>query len=109
MTPDNFVFWLQGFVELDGRLPNDYQWNQIKEHLQLSFTHMTGLKGDEDTKEPNDYRGGNADDSIFPEIPKPVSMEKVYEIIRELNEKGQKSLEKSGGLIADNKTPRKIC
>ncbi|MGU1528639.1 hypothetical protein ACSEOK_26995 [Pseudomonas aeruginosa] len=35
MTPEQFTYWLQGFVELNGALPNETQWLQIKDHLKL--------------------------------------------------------------------------
>lgn len=42
MTPENFTYWLQGFVELNGdKNPNDEQWKMIVKHLQLVFTNVT--------------------------------------------------------------------
>lgn len=42
MTPENFAYWLQGFVELtQGQTPNPAQWKAIKEHLDLVFTKVT--------------------------------------------------------------------
>lgn len=35
MSPENFVYWLNGFVELDGSLPTEQQWYSIKDHLKL--------------------------------------------------------------------------
>jgi hypothetical protein len=37
MTPEQFAYWLQGFVELNGQQPTDAQWDSIKEHLQTVF------------------------------------------------------------------------
>lgn len=34
MTPEQFAYWLQGFVELHGTEPTAEQWQQIKDHLQ---------------------------------------------------------------------------
>jgi hypothetical protein len=41
MSPESFTFWLQGFVELGGKKPNDQQWQMIKEHLALVFKKVT--------------------------------------------------------------------
>ncbi|QIC87519.1 hypothetical protein F0336_14145 [Serratia liquefaciens] len=41
MTPEQFTYWLQGFVELHGDLPTDDQWKSIKEHLQTVFVKVT--------------------------------------------------------------------
>ncbi|MCU9411996.1 hypothetical protein [Pseudomonas aeruginosa] len=40
MTPEQFAYWLQGFVELNGALPSETQWLQIKDHLKLVFDHV---------------------------------------------------------------------
>jgi len=36
MTPENFTYWLQGFVELNQAVPTEAQWRSIKEHLSLA-------------------------------------------------------------------------
>ncbi|HBP2068952.1 TPA: hypothetical protein L5Y18_001728 [Pseudomonas aeruginosa] len=41
MTPEQFTYWLQGFVELNGAVPNETQWLQIKDHLKLVFEKRT--------------------------------------------------------------------
>lgn len=41
MTPENFAYWLQGFVELSGSTPTEEQWEVIKQHLQLIFVKVT--------------------------------------------------------------------
>lgn len=41
MTPENFTYWLQGFVELNGEQPTPEQWKSIKEHLQTVFKKVT--------------------------------------------------------------------
>lgn len=41
MTPEQFVYWLQGFVELHGDEPTPTQWLQIKDHLSLVFNKVT--------------------------------------------------------------------
>jgi hypothetical protein len=41
MSPESFTYWLQGFVELGGKKPNDQQWKMIKEHLALVFKKET--------------------------------------------------------------------
>ncbi|WP_454889996.1 hypothetical protein [Serratia quinivorans] len=37
MTPQQFVYWIQGFAELSEQAPSETQWNSIKEHLDLVF------------------------------------------------------------------------
>jgi hypothetical protein len=42
MTPENFAYWLQGFVELtQGQTPNPAQWKSIQEHLGEVFKKVT--------------------------------------------------------------------
>ncbi|ATN92823.1 hypothetical protein QGX11_gp060 [Pseudomonas phage PPSC2] len=42
MTQDQFVYWLQGFVELtETEQPSKAQWAAIKDHLKLVFTKVT--------------------------------------------------------------------
>jgi hypothetical protein len=42
MSPENFAYWCQGFVELTGGAhPTPEQWKMIKEHLGLVFTKVT--------------------------------------------------------------------
>ncbi|MCS7758614.1 hypothetical protein ACM7I9_09325 [Pseudomonas aeruginosa] len=41
MTPEQFAYWLQGFVELNGATPNETQWLQIKDHLKIVFEKRT--------------------------------------------------------------------
>jgi hypothetical protein len=38
MNHDQFAYWLQGFVEMNGgKEPTKAQWKMIKDHLQLCF------------------------------------------------------------------------
>ncbi|HEX8894451.1 MAG TPA: hypothetical protein VF783_14065 [Terriglobales bacterium] len=42
MTPENFCYWLTGFVELTrGQTPDPAQWKAIREHLDLVFNKVT--------------------------------------------------------------------
>lgn len=41
MTPENFVYWLQGKVELHPECPTEEQWESIVEHLKLVFKKET--------------------------------------------------------------------
>jgi hypothetical protein len=41
MTADQFTYWLQGYVELNGKLPTEKEWQSIKDHLQLVFNKVT--------------------------------------------------------------------
>lgn len=43
MTPEQFAYWLQGFVEItDGvERPSEQQWLVIKDHLKQVFEKRT--------------------------------------------------------------------
>lgn len=41
MTPENFIYWLNGFVELNDNPPTPEQWQSIKEHLSLVMNKVT--------------------------------------------------------------------
>lgn len=41
MTSEQFVYWLQGYVEMGGDTPNPEQWQMIKDHLALVFDKQT--------------------------------------------------------------------
>ncbi len=41
MTPENFVYWLQGYVEIAGQVPSIPQWEIIKDHLAHVFNKVT--------------------------------------------------------------------
>lgn len=36
-----FVYWFQGYVELNGSRPSEEQWDSIKDHLALVFKKVT--------------------------------------------------------------------
>lgn len=44
MSPENFVYWLNGFIELDGSLPTEQQWYSIKDHLKLVMNKKTPVR-----------------------------------------------------------------
>lgn len=41
MTPEQFVYWLQGFAEIYGGTPGIEEWGVIKDHLALVFDKKT--------------------------------------------------------------------
>jgi hypothetical protein len=41
LSPEQFVFWLQGFAELNASPPTQAQWQSIREHLNLVFKKVT--------------------------------------------------------------------
>jgi len=44
MTPENFVYWLQGFMELSHQISLDeIQTKQIRDHLKLVLDKKTPL------------------------------------------------------------------
>lgn len=60
MTPEQFAYWPQGFVELTrGEAPDDAQWKSIREHLETVFKKVTPAIGEqpEPTKQtPSEHR-----------------------------------------------------
>ena len=45
MTPEQFTYWLQGFTELNGAMPNEVQWKAITDHLKTVFNKVTPYRG----------------------------------------------------------------
>lgn len=46
MSPEQFAYWLQGFVELcPEQQPSQAQWNAIKDHLSTVFVKVTAPLG----------------------------------------------------------------
>jgi hypothetical protein len=42
MTPEQFAYWLQGFVELtNGQQSTPEQWQSVKDHLDTVFNKVT--------------------------------------------------------------------
>lgn len=41
MTERDFVYWLQGFAELNAEPPTAEQWKSIREHLATVFVKVT--------------------------------------------------------------------
>ena len=41
MSPEQFCYWLQGFVELSANAPTEEQWQSVREHLQTVFKKVT--------------------------------------------------------------------
>lgn len=41
MTAQEFVYWLQGYCEIHGGVPNASQWKTIMDHLQLVLNKVT--------------------------------------------------------------------
>lgn len=41
MSERDFVYWFKGFIELNGGVPTELQWQQIKDHLDLVFNKVT--------------------------------------------------------------------
>jgi hypothetical protein len=55
MTPEQFAYWLHGFVELGkGAAPTAEQWKSIREHLDTVFKKVTPAVGDEPKKVESD-------------------------------------------------------
>lgn len=41
MTTENFCYWLRGFQEIGGSVPNEQEWKTIRDHLDLVFKKET--------------------------------------------------------------------
>lgn len=41
MTPEQFVYWIQGYCELTPEPPTKEQWQSIREHAASVFTKIT--------------------------------------------------------------------
>jgi hypothetical protein len=41
MTPEQFAYWLQGYVELNRMVPSYEQWKSIRAHLATVFVKVT--------------------------------------------------------------------
>jgi hypothetical protein len=57
MTPEQFAYWLQGYVELIGNRPSEARWKAIKEHLATVFVKVTPEVGQKPPKSPDDKCG----------------------------------------------------
>lgn len=61
MTPQDFTYWLQGFVEItDGQMPTEKQWKIVQDHLKLVFDKQTPNRYDHELPlmpiRPNPYQ-----------------------------------------------------
>lgn len=41
MTPEQFTYWLQWFVEIAWDTPSEQEWSIIKDHLATVFNKVT--------------------------------------------------------------------
>lgn len=73
MTPERFVFWLNGFAELTPEPPTPEQWKSIKEHLALVFTKVTPKATG------NDPAPSVRDDLFKPKPPKPLDNARPFD------------------------------
>lgn len=49
MNPEQFAYWLQGWIELSGgKIPTEHEWNLIVEHLNAVFVKITSELGQDD-------------------------------------------------------------
>lgn len=44
MNAQRFCDWLQGYVEIDGNVPTEVQWQIIKDHLDLVYNKVTPVR-----------------------------------------------------------------
>lgn len=68
MTPEQFAYWMQGFVELNsGKAPTEAQWKSITEHLGQIFVKKTPPVKD-DAQKAKDPIAGKSVDEIVKEV-----------------------------------------
>lgn len=59
MEPQQFLYWLQGFVELsEGKMPTPAQWKSICEHLNTVFHKVTPPVGEQKKTETKKAKEG---------------------------------------------------
>jgi hypothetical protein len=44
MTPEQFVYWLQGYSEVAQQVPTAEQWQIVQDHLKLVFSKETPMR-----------------------------------------------------------------
>lgn len=68
MTQEQFIYWLQGFVEAHNSIPTTEQWEVVKDHLKTVFRKVTPqytpspelpVPFPKFPAEPYPYNGGN--------------------------------------------------
>ena len=69
MTPENFCYWLQGKLEIDGNIEslNKEQIEIINDHLKLVFNKVTPERGKKETLSALEKTLNN-NKSIFPDF-----------------------------------------
>lgn len=79
MSPETFVYWLQGFVELtETDSISDKQWLVIKDHLKLVFDKKTPDRSGEELEYIAKV--------IIPSSPMPTDFKKLSDLIgKEVN------------------------
>ena len=55
MTTEQFIYWLQGFAELENSCPNQEQWELIKANLALCFNQLAPKQNQEKVEIPKYY------------------------------------------------------
>lgn len=70
MNPEQFAYWLQGYVELNGgKMPTEAQWKSIKEHLAEVFVKVTPPVDPPPTKTPG-RKAAKVVEKIPPQVAK---------------------------------------
>lgn len=68
MSPEQFVYWLQGYSELNGQRPTAEAWQSIQNHLNLVFKKVTPEVKKEKQVSVDDFIGKQIVGK-FPEAP----------------------------------------
>ena len=77
MNHDQFTYWLQGFVEMNGgNMPNEWQWRMIKDHLKTCFVKVTPTYPNMHPLVPQQGIKGGTGNPLFPQYVYHVKVDK---------------------------------